>query len=321
MINPKVANLKRNNPELFEDEDDTALRIGSAVDCLLTSPERWDDDFVVGDVFKPFGLMFKFVKNLPKGLTIDSPLEDYKEAYDKAGYKKSVAWVVDQFLSNEKHVEYYLWLTQLDDNKIALSKDEYSQVRKCVSTISSNEFTLPYFVNLGNNIDLLHQVAIYFDYELDGEVSEAKALLDGILVNHTNKTIQPFDLKTTGKSVWEFSSSYLHFGYYRQCALYELALYSKDSPVKEWIDKGYEVLDFIFIVVESKSDAHNPAMIYRTSLSDRLCGIEGCSLGSKYYPGINDLLRAYRWHSSQDYWELPKDVFENNGEAPLSIFR
>jgi hypothetical protein len=52
--------------------------------------------------------MFKFVKNLPKGLTGESPLEDYQEAYDKAGYKKSLAWVVDQFLTNEKHVEYYL---------------------------------------------------------------------------------------------------------------------------------------------------------------------------------------------------------------------
>jgi hypothetical protein len=167
----------------------------------------------------------------------------------------------------------------------------------------------------------MHQVAIYFDYELDGEVTECKGLLDGILIDHAAKTIQPFDLKTTGKSVWEFSSSYLHFGYYRQCAFYEIALYSKESPIRKYLDEGYEVLDFIFIVVESKSDAVNPAIIYRTSPSERFCGVEGCSLGSKYYHGINDLLRAYRWHSSKDYWELPKEVYEANGEIPLSIFR
>jgi hypothetical protein len=40
LLNPRVAKMKRDNPELFEDEDDTALRIGSSVDCLLTSPDR-----------------------------------------------------------------------------------------------------------------------------------------------------------------------------------------------------------------------------------------------------------------------------------------
>lgn len=36
--NPRLLKLKRENPELFENDDSTAFRIGSAVDCLLTSP-------------------------------------------------------------------------------------------------------------------------------------------------------------------------------------------------------------------------------------------------------------------------------------------
>lgn len=319
MLNPKQAWLRRNNPELFEDEDDTALRIGSAVDCLLTSPERWEGDFVVGDVYKPYGLMFKFVSNLPKGLTIDSPTESYQAAYEKAGYKKDISWVVNQFLTNEKTVDYYLWLTSRDETKIALSKDEYQQVLKCVDTIRANEFVRKYFVNTDPDKELLHQVPIYFDYTLDDEVHECKALLDGILIDHKARTIQPFDLKTTGKSVWEFSSSFLHFGYYRQCAFYEEALYSTASPVRKLLDEGYAMLDFIFIPVETKSDSHNPALIYRTSPSERYCGLNGCSLGERYYPGINDLIRAYKWHTDNDYWELPKAVYDSGGEINFNL--
>lgn len=318
MLNPKQAWLRRNNPELFEDEDDTALRIGSAVDCLLTSPERWDTDFVVGDVFKPYGLMLKFVRNLPKGLKANSPAEMYQAAYDKAGYKKGIDWVINQFTTNEKLVEYYLWLTSKSVDRIGLTKDEYQLVMKCVETIRINEFARRFFVNNEEGIELKHQMAIMFDYELDGAIFECKALLDGVLINHNDRTIQPFDLKTTGKSVWEFGSSFLHFGYYRQVAFYEYALKSKTSPVHQLLEEGYEILDYTFIVVEK--DANNPALIYVTSPSDRYSGLYGGSVGGRYYQGIESLLRAYKWHSENDYWELPRDVYENQGIVQLNIF-
>ena len=92
-------------------------------------------------------------------------------------------------------------------------------MRKCVDLILSNDFCRRYFVNENTDrYELLHQIPIYFEIELDGKKEEAKALLDGIRIDHTEKTIQPFDLKTTGKSVWDFEGSFIHFGYYRQAA-------------------------------------------------------------------------------------------------------
>jgi hypothetical protein len=40
MNNPRLFKLRRERPELFEDEDGTAFRFGSALDCILTSPDR-----------------------------------------------------------------------------------------------------------------------------------------------------------------------------------------------------------------------------------------------------------------------------------------
>ena len=64
MLNPRWVKMKLENPEI-EDNDTTYFRTGSALDCLLTSPERWDDDFKVIDVNRPWGLMGKFIDNLP----------------------------------------------------------------------------------------------------------------------------------------------------------------------------------------------------------------------------------------------------------------
>lgn len=84
------------NPEI-EDDDKKYFRIGSALDCLLTSPERWELDFKVVDAVKPWGLMGKFIDNLPPGLSILSPNALYQEAYDKSGYKMSLDKVIAKF--------------------------------------------------------------------------------------------------------------------------------------------------------------------------------------------------------------------------------
>lgn len=96
LSNPKWIRHKLNNPDT-EDEETKYFRIGSALDCLLTSPELWDDEFEVVDANRPYGLMAKFIDNLPSGLTPDSPEEDYQEAYDKSGYKMKLSRVISNF--------------------------------------------------------------------------------------------------------------------------------------------------------------------------------------------------------------------------------
>lgn len=170
-----------------------------------------------------------------------------------------------------------------------LGKDEYECVVKAKELILANEYTYPYFINTKIEYELLHQVPIYFTYQK----TECKALLDGILVDHESKTIQPFDLKTTGKSVYSFKDSYLMYGYYRQCAFYELAINCPESPVYEYIRNGYQILDFIFIVVETSPSSTHPAVIYRTNAKDRKVGFEGATINNIFYKGIDELLYSY----------------------------
>lgn len=308
--------LKIENPDI-EDNDKSFFRIGSALDCLLTSPEKWETDFKVIEANKPFGLMGKFVDNLPSGLEPTSPLEDYKAAYDKSGYKMWMDKVVSKFWENEEAVKYYKLTRDLEEGITVISQDEYDSVTKARELIMANEFTSKFFRPIKGISELMTQITVLFDYA--GE--HCKGILDGIYIDHLDKTIQAFDLKTTSSSVYEFGEmSYLKYGYYRQCAIYELALNSETSPIKHLLDTGYKMLDFIFIVVESKKTASHPAVIYRTSVTDREVGMNGGYIGRRFYKGVNQLIEEYKFHRETNYWDLPVELFKANGEIKLDVF-
>lgn len=300
----------------MEDDDKKFFRIGSALDCLLTDPGRWEQDFIVVDATRPYGFMGKFIENLPIGLTTTSEFSMYQQAYEAAGYKMALEKVVDRFWNTSEYVDYYIATRGLGDSITVISKDEYESVVKSKELILANSYIQPYFVRTNPKHEILRQVPIYFNYRKQ----KCKALLDGVFIDHYNKTIQPYDLKTIGKSVYDFPISYLQFGYYRQAAFYSIALLSDESPIKQLLADGYQLLDFIFIVVESKVTSSHPAIIYKTCKKDIVAGLQGGKVGRKYYKGVDELIDAYIYHLENDYWDLPKDINENRGVIQLDVF-
>lgn len=300
-----------------EDDEASHLRIGSALDCLLTSPDRWYQDFKVADANRPYGALGIFTNALPCGLTPSSPEAEYQRAYELAEYKIGMPSVIRRFWSNDDAVYFYRTVVCADNGgKTILGKTEYEIVLKCRDLILKSPYTKPYFHSTNLAVELLHQVPIYFEYDN----VEFKSLLDGIMINHDDKTIRPFDLKTTIKSVYNFRESFLIWGYYRQAALYWQAIQTKDSPVFPLIQEGYKLLDFEFIVVEKKLINPNPPLIYKTTELDRHMGLVGGESDGKYYKGVDELISAYKWHLDKNYWDLPKDVYESQGVCCLDVF-
>jgi hypothetical protein len=310
--NPRWLKIKIENPDV-EDEEKKAFRIGSAVDCLLTDPSRWDDEFVVSDCVRPNGLMSKFVDELPCELTSN---KDYQVAYEKSGYKIKIEKVIDKFNEDETAKSYHQSICNMDKTKYVLSKDEYELVMKAKDLVLANPFTQKYFINLSNTIELLHQYAVYFEYK----GFQCKALLDGIRIDHNSKTIEPFDLKTTSSGVYNFENSFREYGYYRQAAMYLEAI-KKDEYIKSLIDKDYKILDFKFIVVDSKLSSNMASIIYQVSSNDMKVGLDGGYYSGKHYPGINNLIEDLRFHLETEYWDLPRSVYINNGIINLDAFR
>lgn len=323
--NPRWLKIKMDNPDM-EDEEKAHFRIGSCLDCLLTTPELFEDSFVIISSKRPAGLMAKFIESLPSGLDILSDNSLYQEAYDKAGYKAKLETIIAKLWANPELVNYYFDITVSAKDKIIISKDEYEQVIKAKELLLANEFTKPYFFP-EEGCELLSQVPIYFKClysDLDNASSgyeECKALLDGIIINHDDKTIQPYDLKTTGKSVYSFKDAFLEYGYYRQAAFYDWAIRQPESPVREYLKQGYQILDFKFIVVETKVTSSHPAIIYEVTDDCLQMGRYGDTIGNRYYKGIFQLIKDYQFHKENNYWDMPKSLYENKGIIKLEVFK
>ena len=309
------------NPDV-EDEEKRYFRIGSALDTLLTDNEEFHNEFKIVSSVRPWGLMGKFVDALPLGLEQDAPQEQYQEAYEKSGYKMRIDRVWSKFWENSDAVEYYQDLCCEDDGRSVLSKDEFDLVINMKELIMSNPFTHRYFFSYDDDIEIHSQIPIYFEYA----GLACKALMDGIIVNHKDKTIQPYDLKTSGKSVHEFEKWIPMYGYHRQAAFYSIAL---ENWIEDYFGQikavtgavlNYEVLPFKFVVVESKVSSQVPAIIYELSQEDLEAGLNGGYRDGRYIPGVNQLIEDYKWHLKEDKWQLPRKLYESDGIKKTSIF-
>ena len=222
------------------------------------------------------------------------------------------------------------------EGKELLGKEEYEEALYAVSVIKENEYIKKYFIPQEGegNIERLLQLPIYFEWPLlvqdnalaDVEETEieCKALLDGVYIDHDNKTIQPFDLKSTGKKVTDFPTSFTQFGYFRQAAFYLVALqhYLKIRNTYDLRNiADYEILPFKFIVVESKP-GYSPALIFECSQHDLQCGWDGGhnKVTKEYHKGIIELLQDYVWHKTHNKWMMPKQAYLNGGVLQLDTF-
>lgn len=260
--------------------------------------------------------MGKFIDKLPPNIKQNSPLDDYAEAYEYAGYRMPIEWVVNKFWSSDENVQYYHDTVALGKDVTIISKDELARVQKVVELLLANPNTMKYFINEDSDIELMHQVPIYFTYMQ----VECKALLDGVMIDHAARVIQPFDLKTTGMSVYGFPDNFVRFAYFRQAAFYLEALKSTQSPVKDLLDSGYTLKPFQFIVAETKPNSYHPAIIYNCSEKDIQVGLEGGKYQGRPVKGVNQLIEDYRWHIETDLWDMPRELYINNGELPLDVF-
>ena len=333
--NPKWVKYREDNPDT-EDQDKRHYRIGGAIDSILTSPELFNQEYVVSYRERPGGLMGIFIDALPLDLDPESDIELYREAYDESGYKTRMELIVKKLWEVEKYMEYYMSRKQAKGKQV-LSYDEWEEVQHCKEYLLNNPFTCKYFRSTNPNLQHLFQVAIYVtlnesdisaNYTCTLEDQEFKGLLDGVLIDHEKKLIQPYDLKTIGRSVKMFPFTYYNLGYYLQGALYY-------TLFKKWLEgegtadfegaeelrkkiKDYEVKPLVFIVTEKKTHHSNPAMIYRTTQEHVDFGLYGGTANGKKYKGVFELASNYQWHQANDYWDLNFDLYHNKGEVLLN---
>lgn len=297
-----------------KDKESSALTLGDIVDCLLTTPEKFDELFIIASVPKPTGQMGIYTEQMFYfAHTLDLPDEAEEKAYEAlkeingGKLQATLSKFQERFKTEGK--EYYEFLFSCIDKQV-ISTEEYLKANRIVNSIKYGKYTSFLFQDREN-------IEMYNQYEFDLEASTVigerrfKGKIDFLEVNHNDKEIIVYDLKTTGNSVLDFIDSFYKWGYMYQASIYVAAI---QRIFVKLFEEGYKVR-FKFIV--ENSDYPNIPVIYnvehKTLLNTWLNDME---YKGKTYKSINRLLKELSYYEENGYSEYYESAV-NNGNLVI----
>jgi hypothetical protein len=304
--------------EKVEEEDSKASVIGRVVETLLLEPELFDERFHMSVCLSaPTGLMLAFVESLYKHTaaatdefgSVNRPFADlFLDAYNDSGFKIKPDAVLNKFQGSDAEI-YYDELRKVKSKGLTvITSDDVTNSEKIVTELKTN-FVTNEVVNLVNSAryDVKNQFQIE-GYSVDGHLF--KSMMDKVIVDHEQRTIQVYDLKCTWNVENFYEEYYLYRRAYIQAYLYYHAARSLTINQNSEL-YGYEVLIPRFIVCDS-TNYYNP-LIYTLTGEDLLDAYEGFEHKGKKYPGVGGLIKDLQWAIENNIWNISRQNYINNG--------
>jgi hypothetical protein len=316
--------------EVIKEEESDELIFGSLVDCLLFTPEEYDNRYVLSLSQVPGGQYGKFVSTLWEVTKssmnsegeVTLPLEGMMlDAYNKVKFDKD-GNIVDfkrddfeivkrKFLGTDLEGHYRQLRESYGKTVIELSTLEKSQA--VIQELRSNNVTKE-IINLVTS----ERFTVYNQFAIVGDFNgfPLKCLIDKLVIDHIKKIIYIYDLKTAWDNEYQFQYNYFKYKYYLQAAVYFYL-------VKQWANglmklRDYSVMYPRFIVAES-SNYKNP-LIYTTNSTNLIEGMEGFAIDGREYPGLEKAINNLLWHEEMGLWNISKDNYENRGIVAIRPF-
>lgn len=322
------------NPQVYELPEDDALwytekkhfMIGDGVDMLLSDPDLFPQLMHVSELTeeqKPTG------KSLG---VVHLAYEKYKEepASTSITFFQGLVWEASRELEwNPKwgqvaivkaftpYYDYFLDLIKAQ-GKIVLTVEDNDKITSIVMAIRTHKNTAQYFIP-SNDTVIITQMAIYWEREF----VPCKALLDHVIINHKNLTIQPIDYKTMGDTIYSFPKVLKQRRYDIQAAWYTLALQEYIKQNSQY--QNYTILPFKFIVA-STTDHRVVPIVYTCSDALLNIGKNGCpEIIQEILPGkfimLRNQIKGYEqlWEDYLIYDEIGFDVHLDLLEGDVTL--
>lgn len=302
-------------PHLKDKKSSEALRFGSLVDTILTEPEELDNKFLVSDISKVTEIILNIIKNVYENcdkttnnlteINRDLILNSIKEFNYQSNWKDDtrINKVIEEGSS-------YFSLLGLAGNKTLISQYEYDLAVSCVESIKNSEFTNKYF---NDTVDYFGEIEAFYQLKLKYNKNglNVRCMFDRVIVNHKTKTIQPIDLKTTGKDEEEFENSFLAWSYWIQSNMYSEIL--KLIIEEDDYFKDFTILPFLFVVVNKNNKT--PLVWCDVNNLEKGDRIDKYNNVHKYWI---DLYKDLKWHIDNEEYKYSLESIQNNGVRILN---
>ena len=302
-------------PYLKDKKDSASLRFGSLTDTLLTESHELKNKFVVSDFNKPSDTIAKIVTDIWESsdktnnnlATIDAAIilsHIIKENY-QSNWKNPTR--INKII--EEGQEYFKVLSESKD-KVLMTQSDYNDAMYCVDVLKTNPYTAKYFYDnpFDKNVERWYQLK--FKVKV-GEYS-IRCMFDRLIVDHVNKTIQPIDLKTTGKNEEDFEDSFESWCYYLQSSMYSYIL--RTVCLKDEYFKDFVVLPFMFICI-NRYNKKPVIWVDSDSIYDNNTRVNS---NGKKLKGWYNLLQELDWHIKNKMLDYSYLTYKGNGKRMLS---
>jgi hypothetical protein len=191
-----------------------------------------------------------------------------------------------------------------------VTTQEIANAEKVVVELKTNSTTAD-VVNLVSD----SRYSVYNQLQVEGyEIFDHKfkSMMDKVVVDHEEKTVQVYDLKCT----WSVENFYNEYYLYRRAYIQGYLYYYAAAA---WAtDNGYGDYNMIhpkFIVCDSTNYA-NP-LIYAMSDINMQDAYAGFEYKGRQYPGVKQLIEDLKWALDNDKWNISRENYLSNGVVKL----
>lgn len=309
----------------YEFKTTPEMEYGSLVDCMQFEPHLKDEKFAIASAPTPTENNLNFVNALIELIKnseeVDLNVELYEKAYTAAGIKspKFENYIKDRFVGTD--VEAYFAEKLESIGKTTMGLEQFEAAERVLRMLNESESTRDIFKYKGEVIQYDDKGNIVLHIEgkaqfglkarVDGVL--IRVLLDWVLVNHLNKTISPYDMKTTAMGVEDFRYTFFKMKYYIQQGLYE-------AVVAEWAAEyypDYEVKPFQFIVVDSSGFIE--PLVYEITAPQGQSFLYTFNLGDRVYKSGLDIIDDINYHIENNIWTISRTNKLNQGKVKISL--
>ena len=242
--------------KLYEESKSPALLFGSVVDCLVLTPNEFNDRFLVLD-------FPKFSDSISK--IIDSIVNDAKEngikkidddfilkELDANSYQTN--WKNETRLNKFKEIAYDIIELKVKEEREIINTELYYQATECKNKLEclKDEDSGVFYFSEDPFSDSVLDVEVYSQLKFKAQLKkrEYKCMIDRLIIDNTNKTIKIVDLKTTGYKEWDFYKGFVDWFYDIQARLYYQIV---NQVINGTEYENYKILPVEFICINKES--------------------------------------------------------------------
>ena len=275
---------------------DKHLVEGKLVHCLVFEPENLNEKFNVVPGKAPSDSVRKILKNMSlytdavKLADVDDKviLDSLIEFNLYQSLKADEARIAKvRTLDNEPYWEF------LSNSSVdVINQDTLLDCTAKAEVIKSNEEVMSLFKNQSTDFDLdpiSTHAEQYLKSDLDTFAFGLHGYVDYYTIDTETKTVTICDLKTSGKTVDNFSESVDFYNYWLQAAIYSKMVYDSLGD-----DRDDYTITFKFIVI----DKYNQVYVYDVSEKSMVNWAEG----------LGGVLKIADNHYSERNYSLPYDL-------------